>query len=267
MKQKTLSIGATALIAVAGIIVATNMGLIGIEWPWEKVSLPDVLTEETVVLQPEAATVYEIQPIALDCRARILAEVPVVGKREHKVLGKVYRTDTVSLTAKGDIDTCVDAASTTVHKLEGDRFQVVVPATAITFERPRVDAVATRDSVVFDKGLLGKFSDVFPWVSENSGLTPAAYAYAQEVVGSSECMERAWSITQTVVKKAYGDQLVAQGGDRRDVAVVIEGAPAFGEAPAAQIDEFDFEVGDKAVNCVVDGSAYIADETRSTNPH
>ena len=260
MKQKTLSIGATALIAVAGLIIATNMGLIGIEWPWEKVALPEVLTEETVVEQPEVATVYEIQPIALDCRARILAEVPVVGKREHKAFGKVYRTDTVSLTAKGDIDTCVDSSETTIHELEDGRFQVIVPATAITFERPRVDAVATRDSVEFDKGLLGKFSDLFPWVSDNSGLTPAAYAYAQEVVGSSECMARAWTVTETVVKKAYGDQLVAQGGQRADVSVVIEGAPEFGDAPGAEIAEFDFEVGDDAVNCVVDGSAYIADE-------
>lgn len=128
------------------------------------------------------------------------ASVPVEGKREHKVLGQVYRTDTVAMTAIGDIDTCVDATRTSIVRLNSESFQVVVPASAITFERPRVDAVATRDSVSFDKGLIGKVTDAFPWVSENSGLTPSAYAFAQEVVGSSDCMERAWAVTEVVIE-------------------------------------------------------------------
>lgn len=261
MKRAGLSVGATGLMLVALLVIGTNVGLIGVDWPWEKVDidLPDVLTEETAVAQPEEATVYEIEPIALDCRARIHAVVPVEGKREHKAFGQVYRTDTVRLKAQGDIDTCVDASRTQIREAEDGTFLVVVPADAITFERPRVDAVATADSVHFDKGMMGKFTDVFPWVSDNSGLTPAAYAYAQEVVGSSDCMERAWNLTETVIRKAYGDQLAGQGGERRDITVVINGTPEFGEPPTGQIDDFDFEVGAGQVNCRVDGDAYDTD--------
>lgn len=256
MNNKGLSIGASVLVGAAVLVLLTNVGLLGIEWPWEKV--PDVLTEETHVQQPEEATIYEIEPITLDCRARIHASVPVQGKREHKALGQVYRTDTVEMTAIGDIDTCVDSSKTSITRVDGERFQVVVPASAVTFERPRVDAVATRDSVHFDKGLLGKVTDVFPWVSDDSGLTPAAYAYAQAVVGSSECMARAWDVTSTVIKKAYGDQIVAQGGDRSQVSVHITGTPRFEDAPSGEIDSFDFEVRG-IVNCKVDGQAYTAD--------
>lgn len=246
------------LVGVAGLVLLSNAGLFGIEWPWEKVDLPDVLTEETAVAQPEEAVIYEIEPITLDCRARIRASVPVEGRREHKLVGQVYRTDTVTMNAVGDIDTCVDSSKTAVVRVDGESFQVVVPASAITFERPRVDAVASRESVQFDKGLVGKLTDVFPWVSENSGLTPAAYAFAQEVVGSSECMERAWDVTALVIGQAYRNQLAEQGGDPENIDVHISGSPRFGDVPTGQIDEFDFEVG-ATVDCRLDNGAFTAD--------
>ena len=259
MERKGLSIGAGALVFVASLIVLTNTGVIGIDWPWEKVDLPDPLTEETRVAQPEEATIIEIAPIALDCRARIHAKVPVKGTRDHKVVGQTYRTDTVTMTAIGDIDTCVSSDATEVIRVSDTSFRVLVPAEAITFERPRVDTVATRESVSFDKGFVGKFTDVLPWVSDDSGLTPAAYAFAQQVVGSSECMERAWNITEVVIKTAYRDELARQGGEANDVQVDIVGVPDFGEPPAAEQDGFSFEVSGGGVTCRVDGEAYDID--------
>lgn len=259
MKKAGLSIGATGITLVALLVVATNLGLIGVTWPWQKIDLPTVLSEETTLTQTTEATVYSITPIALDCRARIDASVPIEGRREHKVAGQVYRTDKVSMVAQGDIDTCVDSSRTQIRQQDDGAFLVIIPADAITFERPRVDAVATRDSVEFDKGWVGKLTDAFPWVSDNSGLTPAAYSYAQQVVGSSECMERAWDVTETVIKKAYSDQLADQGGERAAIRVLIDGTPDFGDAPGEDIDDFRFELGDAPVNCRVDGGAYSAD--------
>ena len=259
MERKGLSIGAGALVFAATLIVLTNTGVIGIDWPWEKVDLPDPLTEETRIAQPEEATIIEIAPIALDCRARIHATVPVKGTRDHKIVGQTYRTDTVTMTAIGDIDTCVSADATEVIRVDDTSFRVLVPAEAISFERPRVDTVATRDSVSFDKGFVGKFTDVLPWVSDDSGLTPAAYAFAQQVVGSSECMERAWTITEVVIATAYRNELASQGGDANDVEVDIVGIPDFGDPPSTEQDGFTFEVSGSGVNCRVDGDAYDMD--------
>lgn len=259
MERKGLSIGAGALVFVATLIVLTNTGVLGIDWPWEKVDLPDPLTEETLVVQPEEATIIEIAPIALDCRARIHAQVPVKGTRDHKVVGQTYRTDTVTMTAIGDIDTCVSAEATEVIRVDDTSFRVLVPAEAISFERPRVDTVATRDSVSFDKGFVGKFTDVLPWVSDDSGLTPAAYAFAQQVVGSSECMERAWKITEVVIETAYRDELSRQGGEANDVEVDVVGIPDFGQPPSTEQDGFSFEVSGAGVSCRVDGDAYQPD--------
>ncbi len=265
MKNAGFSIIGTALVAVAGLVIATNLGVIGVTWPWERI--PEVMAAETIVEQPEEAVIYAIDPIALDCRARIRASVPIEGRREHTMVGQVYRTDTVSMTALGDIDTCVAADRVEIAELADGSFQVLVPADAITFERPRVDAVATRDSVGVDKGMIGKFTDALPWVSDDSGLTPAAYAYAQDVIGSSECMRRAWDITAVTVRRAYQEQLAGQGGDRDAVAVVISGAPDFAEAPAATIDAFDFTVAGAGVDCRVDGDAYaFGAEDRGSAP-
>lgn len=256
MRERGLSLGAAAVVFVAGLIIAANSGLIGIDWPWEKVNLPDVLTEESAVAQTEEATIYEIEPIALDCRARIHAAVPVAGRRQHKALGATYRTDTVELTAIGDIDTCVDATDVAVLGTTETGFRVLVPASSVTFERPRVDAVATMDSVKFDKGFVGKITDVLPWVSDDSGLTPAAYAYAQQIIGSSECMERAWEVTEQVIVDAYEQQLIAQGGSAADISVEIMGVPSFDPPPDGTVERFEFDVIGEGISCQVDGDAY-----------
>ena len=115
MKNAGFSIIGTALVAVAGLVIATNLGVIGVTWPWERI--PEVMAAETIVEQPEEAVIYAIDPIALDCRARIRASVPIEGRREHTMVGQVYRTDTVSMTALRDIDTYVAADRVEIAEL------------------------------------------------------------------------------------------------------------------------------------------------------
>ncbi len=198
--------------------------------------------------------VVEVEPIALDCRARIHAEVPVQGRKEHSLLGQVYRTDTIELRAIGDVDTCVESSEVQIDERDDGTFVVSIPGSAIEFVRPRVDAVATMDSVDYDQGLVGELTDSFPWVSDNNNLAPQAYAFAQTVIGGSECMEQAFEVTQQVLVEAYQAQLVAQGADPDDIEVQILGEPDFGQneiPPELDDDDFEFEVGDDEVACEV----------------
>lgn len=255
MKKVASSFLATAVLVAAGLYLLANLGVLDLKWPWENARIH---RQETSVAQPAEAEVVEIEPVALDCRARIHAVVPVEGRKEHKLFGQTYRTDTVTIDAVGDIDTCVDASRVEIVR-DGDQFRVIVPADAITFERPRVDAVATMDSVSYDEGFIGKITDVFPWVSDNSELTPAAYAYAQTVIGSSECMAEAFEVTERAMIQAYQRQLAAQGGSPSDVAVQVIGEPDFGEPAAAAVEGLEFTVGTGGASCSVDDGAYRAE--------
>lgn len=246
------------LVVIILIVGLTSLGFLDFKWPWEDV---DLATEDTTVTfdpeEPEPQIV-QIEPIALDCRARIHAEVPVRASREHQLIGQTYRTDTVEMVAIGDVDTCVANDQVEIAERTDGTIDVIVPAEAIEFVRPRVDAVATMDSVIYDQGLIGKFTDVFPWVSDNNGLTPAAYAFAQTVVGGSDCMREAYDLTAFVLTEAYEDQVLAQGGNPADVEVIISGAPDFTQNDLAddpKFDDFEFNVGyDDAVCEVIAGA-------------
>lgn len=244
-----------AAVIVVGLLAFGQLGLIDWTWPWERV---DVMAVEVEVSQPEAATIITVEPIALDCRARISSLVPIEGRKEHSFAGQVYRTDTVKMTVVGDIDTCVESGEVEVVHRDDGSVRVIVPADAIRFERPRVDTVATLDSVVYDKGALGKLTDVFPWVSDDSGLTPAAYAYAQTIIGSTDCMSKAFDTTQRAVVKAYRDQLIAGGHDPSLVIVDIVGKPDFSTtaAPEEVLDGYDFTVDTAATSCTVAAGAF-----------
>ncbi len=251
MKNVASSLGGIVAIGVLSLIVFANLGVIDVKWPWEDTA---VMSRESIIEQSGVATVTEIEPLALDCRARIHTTVPIEGRREHALVGQVYRTDTVSITAIGDIDTCVDADEVEVVNRDDGSTRVLIPADAIRFVRPRVDADATLDSVRFDKGFIGKLTDVFPWVSENNGLTPAAYAYAQAVIGSSECMEQAFDATGAAIVDSYEDQVRGAGRDVDTLVVDIIGEPDFAtDAPDAgtDVDGYDFTIDDAGVTCSV----------------
>jgi len=243
------------------------LGFVDFRWPWEGV---EVASQESTVTFDEAEPeprIIEIEPIALDCRARIHAEVPVKATREHDLVGQTYRTDTLEMVAVGDVDTCVSADLVeVVERLDG-LVDVIIPAAAIEFSRPRVDAVATMDSVVFDKGLVGKMTDVFPWVSENNSLTPAAYAFAQTVVGGSDCMKQAYDATEAALIDAYRSQMSEQGGNPADVRVIIDGVPDFEQNDLAEdprFDDFDFSIDGTLAVCELAENATVPDFDAST---
>ncbi len=239
--------------AMAGVLFVGGLvlwlGIASFQWPWRVI--PEFGEVSVSVELPEEARIVGIEQIALDCRARIFAEVPVEGLREHSIFGKVYRTDKVTMTAKGDVDTCVEGTSAQVRYLRDGSTEVIIPGDSIVFVRPRVDAVATADSVAVSKGYVGRLTDVFPWVDTDLGLTPLAYAYAQNVIGSSECMSAAYAVTEQILIDAYTEQFVESGADPSNLTVRIEGTPNFPTPPALDMGDMDVNVNQEGIACVV----------------
>jgi hypothetical protein len=249
MSKTFFGLAAAVLVLVVGIVLGQT-GLLSIQGP----QFPDFNDVEVEVSLPEEARIVSVEPISLDCRARVHAQVPVEGVREHEALGVTYRTDRVTLNAIGDVDTCVDGSATEVVRHGDGSTEVVIDAGSIVFVRPRVDAVATAGSLEVEQGVLGKVTDVFPWVDDDLGLTPLAYAYAQNVIGSSECMETAYSVTQDVLIQAYRDQMIEQGVDPGSLDVRIEGEPEFTDPADIDTGDVQLSVGGGDISCVADDS-------------
>ena len=210
------------------IAVAFALGIFSISGP----SLPSFTAIDVQVSVPEEARITAVEPISLDCRARVYAEVPVEGKREHEAFGRVYRTDRITMHAYGDVDTCVDGSGVEVtHNRDGST-DVVIPGESIVFVRPRVDTVRTADSVDIDKDMIGKIIDAFPWVDDNLGLAPMAYAYAQNVID------------------AYTQQVIDQGVDEDKLSVTIDGQPKFDNPDALDMGDIEMQVRSGDITCV-----------------
>ena len=251
---------ATAFLTIASVFVMALLLVLGlfafgwadINWPWEGIDVVQEEFEVAVDVEEGPAELIKISPIALDCRARILAEVPVIGTRTTEFAGATVSTDTVQMRAVGDVDTCVDASGVEIHERADGTFGVVIDATAITFSRPRVDAVATMNSVVTDRGFVGQLVEALPWTDENDELTPAAFAFAQSVIGGSACMQAAYQETTELLVESYEAQIVAQGRSASDVDVIISGAPNFdqNELPASTFGEFEF-AEEAGTSCIV----------------
>lgn len=258
ISQLVSAVGAVFVLVFLCVIGLGALGFLDFRWPWENI---DLATEDTTITfdedEPEPKLVL-IEPISLDCRARVNAQVPVRATRTYELAGQTYRTDTVEMVAIGDVDTCVDTSNVDIAERADGTFDVIIPADSIEFVRPRVDAVATMNSVVYDKGLVGKITDAFPWVSDNNGLTPAAYAFAQTVVGGSDCMMAAYDMTEMALQQAYVDQLVEQGGDAAGIDVIIDGLPDFGQNELPDdpdFEDFAFDIdGQTSVCDVADGA-------------
>ncbi len=245
-------------IATLVVVVLTASGIISLRSPFGVgdlvPDLPEVMTTETTITADEPV-VYRIEPIALDCRARVHAAVPLEGRKEHEAFGRVYRTDSVTIEARGDVDTCVDSDLVRIIESTDGTFHIDIPGEAIRFERPRVDAFATRDSVAYDKGLLGKMTDALPWVSDNDGLTTTAYAFAQDVIGGSECMEQAYQVTSELLVDAYEEQLLEQGADPDRLEITI-GEPDFDQNHTTGLEGFDFTVESDQIQCSLSPDAF-----------
>jgi len=239
-------IGGFAAVLLA---MAFAVGIVSISGP----SLPSLNEIDVDVKLPAEARIVAVEPISLDCRARVHAQVPVEGVRQHEALGVTYRTDRVSMNAIGDVDTCVDGAAAEISHHSDGSTDVVIPGESIRFVRPRVDTVKTAESVRVDKDAVGKLVDAFPWVDDNDGLTPLAYAYAQNVIGSSQCMEAAYEVTQEILLDAYRQQVVDQGVDDNDLEVRIEGRPNFPEPEPILSGDIELSVAGESVDCVASG--------------
>lgn len=240
--------------AIIGVLALTALvfwfGAVSLTWPWS--TLPELGEVEVALAIPTEARIASVEPVTLDCRARVHVEVPVEGRREHSVFGQVYRTDTVTMHAIGDVDTCVEGTSAQVIQRRDGSTEVVIPGESIRFVRPRVDAVATADSVEVEKGFTGKITDIFPWVSDNLGLTPLAYAYAQNVIGGSDCMQSAYGVTEDLLAEAYRQQFIDQGLDPDQLTVRIEGEPTFEQPLPLELgDGVAMTVSDGEVACVL----------------
>ncbi len=251
--QDLLVIRALSILAVAALIVVGlwSVGWINIAWPWQNI----VEEETTIEIDTEnvgPARIIDITPIALDCRARIEAEVPIVGTQRTSVAGATVSTDTIRMRAIGDVDTCVSADGVEVNERADGTIGVVIDADAIEFVRPRVDAVATMDSVTTDRGFVGQLAELLPYTNEDDELTPAAFAFAQTVIGGSDCMRAAFDQTTLALEEAYRQQMVDQGANPDDIDVIVAGLPDFGQNDddAAQLGEFDF-TEDTGTACVV----------------
>jgi len=249
---------AVAFATVAGIFMLSfilvigllSFGWLDINWPWE-----DLIEEETVLevdVEAGPARVIQVTPIALECRARIEAEVPVVGTQKISLAGATISTDTIRMRAIGDVDTCVDSDGVEIVERADGSFGVIIEADAIQFVRPRVDAVATMGSVTTDRGIVNQVVEALPWTNEDDELTPAAFAFAQTVIGGSTCMKAAFEETRRALTDAYQEQMQQQGANPDDVDVIISGIPDFGQnAPDEKLlGDFEF-VEETGISCVV----------------
>lgn len=241
MRNISVALGTViGVFLLAGILVAAllSFGLLDVRWPWEEVVTQQA---EVAVDVEEGPTVVTVTPISLDCRARITASVPVVGTQRTAVAGATISTDTVRMRAVGDVDTCVSSDGVEIIERADGTTGVIIDADAIEFVRPRVDAVATQDSVTTDRGFVNQVVEALPWTNEDDELTPAAFAFAQTVIGGSECMRAAYDQTESAIIAAYQDQLVEQGANPEDVDVIIAGIPNFGEGDdPAVLGDFEF---------------------------
>lgn len=241
MRNTTIALATvTGVFFLAGLLVLAfvSFGLLDIRWPWENVVTE---TAEVAIDVEEGPAVIAISPISLDCRARITASVPVVGTQRTAVAGATISTDTVRMRAVGDVDTCVTSDGVEIIERADGTTGVIIDADAIEFVRPRVDAIATMDSVTTDRGFVNQLVEILPWTNEDDELTPAAFAFAQTVIGGSRCMRAAFDQTESLLVEAYREQMVQQGADANDVDVIIAGIPDFGEDNDQPIlGEFEF---------------------------
>ncbi len=246
LRQLFAGIGLGVLVVVA-CGVALWSGFIDIRWPWERFG---EFTEVAVdVSLPQEARIVAVEPITLDCRARVYAEIPVEGVREYSAFGQVYRTDRVEIVAQGDIDTCVEGASAQVVRYLDGSAEVTIPGESIVFVRPRVDTVATASSVKTDKGFVGELTDLVPWIESDEDLTPQAYAYAQNVIGSSACTRTAYALTEGLLIDAYTQQFIDQGLDPDSLTVTIEGEPTFTDPEPIDMGALELSVSNGAATC------------------
>ena len=87
---------------------------------------------------------------------------------------------------------------------------------------------------------------------------PAFDAYAQTVIGSTDCMTKAFDTTKRAIVRAYRDQLIQAGHDPSMITIDIVGQPDLSttQAPEEALQGFDFAVDTLATSCTVAAGAF-----------
>lgn len=237
MKIKTVLL----CVMVAAVVVGTLMfirsfGFFG--WAFDSERQDQARTTDVAEVR--------VRPLDLPCKSRIDARVPVQGEAKytvHSFIGSLtVNTDTVRLTAIGDVDTCFPAAGAVVEKAAED-WLVRIDASQTVFNRPRVKPAATARSVNYKPGFGRLVADFVPiidyfMVKENSSqLTLEAQAFAQSVIGGSRCMRAAWPATKQAIVQTYQDEARRQGIKPQRVQVTFSGQPRFDQNDMKKVPE------------------------------
>ncbi len=208
--------------------------------------------------------IVKIVPEALECRAYVQAEIPVKGESQYiwktPLFSKTLNTDTITFTAIGDVEVCFPAEGATVHAKNDGSWLVEIDSSQAVFNRPRVDALATENSVDYKPGAGREIIEFVPivdyFIDTNAHeLTAEAFAYAQALIGGSDCMNAAWQPVQKAIVLSYQDQAARKGADPGAVEVIFTNQPDFEQHAkvfdTGVFDGVEFEIDTENDRCVV----------------
>jgi hypothetical protein len=205
---------------------------------------PVAIEESFTFAQQKPAEIVRIEPIAIECRAAIEAEVPVLLQKDvhYKTFGwNVFtRTERGAFTSFGDVDTCLAIDHTRIFQTANGGWTVNVNVDDIVFRRPRVDMLRS-----FDTWIISVDWDWAPWVDGDTQMGLEAAALAQYLIGSSSCIEAAFDVTVDAIEASYKDQAASIGIDPALVNVVIDGTPSYDAYVDDIMNEYDQETLDR----------------------
>lgn len=246
-------------------VIAVGVVVIVVLWVANFFNLDQRLERNDTIRQSGAVEIFEIKPVNIDCRAVVRASIPVKGESQyivHTPLGsKTLNTDTIWLTAIGDVDVCFPPEASEVVKQADGSWLVTIDSSKTVFNRPRVDALATGNSVDYEDGAGRDIMSAVPLVNafidtNAHELTLEAVAFAQSLIASSECMAAAWPPVQEAVTAAYAEQAALGGLSADQVTVVFKGAPFYAQYKqdidtSVFGDGVEFEVEAGGINCSI----------------
>lgn len=239
---------------------------------------------ERQITPPEDATVVEVEPVRLDCRARTLANFAnSQAKVNLKVLGVDAAADRkANVSGQVETLTCVSGNGTTIDDSDPKNVVVTVDAgsvqmwsrivedkTKTTFETDKLSDVA-------DIG--ASFADLIGWNDLKSNYREID-SYLEQAARTSgvnhvqqKCQKVAWPLTREAVREAYTNQVedkvsTSDEGEAEEpnIKVTFVGEPKFKKAYPMPADfkrlngtERSFDMGEDD-ECKVAPGAYKGD--------
>lgn len=152
--------------------------------------------------------------------------------KEHELVGKVYRTDTISGVGKTRVAVCVDAEGYTVTGDE-TRLTVTVEPTSVRLLLPSVDHWGSQ--LEYNDG--ADWAMLNPLVAESTDLYDVAYMWLQLQATEGACMEAAWDSAIEKLERAIRKfESKSSELSPLNVNVVIDTVQSLEEA-RAQVDK------------------------------